>query len=664
MIESLFEIGISNAIISLAISAAAVLVGRFTNRPHLAHFLWLLVLAKLLMPAIIPVSYNYLPEKISTVSSAPLEMQTIALETEALSELQVGNVNSIAFSDILPMAKSFGLTYLPMIWGLGILIALVWSLFRVLRFDRLLRSSAEKAPRSIYEMADELSKKLSLKKLPSINITNAEISPMVWWIGGKVKVVLPKSLISNMEPEQIRLVLAHELAHVKRRDFAVRWVEWSAAVLFWWNPVVWWAQRNLRANEEICCDALILSRLNPKPQDYAASLLSAVENFTEPAFRPPAMASEINSGGYLVRRIHMILSSNNKQTLSGRMQIAVLVGAALILPLGITFAQDKESKPELERRVEKIKEDAKAGKISNEEAKAEISEIKRRLEISASERKLDAAVKAGKISKEDAKKKLEAMSKTRGSKLHKVDELKYAAEKIESALKEGKISKVEAEERMRELKLRHVQELHKRQLYLATEKLHTAVKANKISQYEAQARLHNLKRNFASATIQMHSQLAAEKLEMALKAGKISKEEAHLRMDEIKRRLNSSSTSDQLKQAAEKLELAVKANQISQAEAEKKMNALQLEFAKTESDSRIKNAAKTLKLELEAGRVSKEEATARLAELRMRHNNEKRMFYLKQAQEKLEAAVESGNMSPEEAKKKMLEIEKTLKKKP
>ena len=54
-------------------------------------------------------------------------------------------------------------------------------------------------------------------------------------------------------------IVAHELAHVRRRDYLVRWVEWLACVCFWWNPVVWWAQRNLRAMEEICCDDLVLS---------------------------------------------------------------------------------------------------------------------------------------------------------------------------------------------------------------------------------------------------------------------------------------------------------------------------------------------------------------------------------------------------------------------
>ena len=113
--------------------------------------------------------------------------------------------------------------------------------------------------------------------------------------------MIPTALLDQMEAAQWRWVLAHELAHVRRRDYMVRWLEWLACVCFWWNPVVWWAQRNLRAMEEICCDEMVMSCLNPKPKFYADSLLSAVEFLARPAIRPPAMASEINSGGFLER---------------------------------------------------------------------------------------------------------------------------------------------------------------------------------------------------------------------------------------------------------------------------------------------------------------------------------------------------------------------------
>ena len=86
-----------------------------------------------------------------------------------------------------------------------------------------------------------------------------------------MRVVIPATLPKQIGSERLRWILAHELAHVKRRDHLVRWLEWLACVAFWWNPIVWWTRRNLRLDEEVACDAMVLDRLNAEPRAYAGS---------------------------------------------------------------------------------------------------------------------------------------------------------------------------------------------------------------------------------------------------------------------------------------------------------------------------------------------------------------------------------------------------------
>ena len=68
------------------------------------------------------------------------------------------------------------------------------------------------------------------------------------------------------------LLLLHELAHLKRRDHWVRWLELVVAGLYWWHPVVWWARRALREAEEQCCDAWVVWAMPDRSRTYASCL--------------------------------------------------------------------------------------------------------------------------------------------------------------------------------------------------------------------------------------------------------------------------------------------------------------------------------------------------------------------------------------------------------
>jgi beta-lactamase regulating signal transducer with metallopeptidase domain len=160
-----------------------------------------------------------------------------------------------------------------LMWMAGSISALFWSLLRVYRFNRLLNMESRPASPQFLQVARDLARKLELVSCPPIQTTSANISPMVWWCGQGVRIVIPDALLKGMDERELKCVVAHELAHVRRLDYLVRWLEWLACVCFWWNPLVWWGRKHLRANEKICCDALVVERLSPRRRVYASSLL-------------------------------------------------------------------------------------------------------------------------------------------------------------------------------------------------------------------------------------------------------------------------------------------------------------------------------------------------------------------------------------------------------
>ena len=95
--------------------------------------------------------------------------------------------------------------------------------------------------------------------------------PMTWGVW-PVRILLPEESESWLI-ERRRVVLLHELAHAKRWDYVTHMVAHLACALHWFNPLVWFAARQMVAEREQACDDLVLSR-GAKPADYAEQVLA------------------------------------------------------------------------------------------------------------------------------------------------------------------------------------------------------------------------------------------------------------------------------------------------------------------------------------------------------------------------------------------------------
>jgi len=83
-------------------------------------------------------------------------------------------------------------------------------------------------------------------------------------------VLFPQLLLREFTPEQTRSVLAHEFAHIHRRDNLVRCFELIVLALHWWNPIAWFGSRQLRRATEECCDAIVVGAF---PDERSSSFL-------------------------------------------------------------------------------------------------------------------------------------------------------------------------------------------------------------------------------------------------------------------------------------------------------------------------------------------------------------------------------------------------------
>ena len=353
MTSFLLQFVISNLLLSVPLALIAYAVHRSQRSPTLAHLLWVLVLAKLVTPPIFSVPVVSFPN--ISAQTAPPRIQGTEDFFDIETDLTI--FGSHVFVEARPAAQltipsgsliAFFRTSVLALWIAGGLFVLFRSLKSVFRFNRRLRIACRQADPVVQRLATEAAEQLGLRSSPEIYSVPAEITPLVWWIGGRAKVVIPGEIEQHLQPHEIKWILAHELAHIKRCDHLVRWLEWLACVVFWFNPIAWWARRCLRANEELCCDAMVLNALHPDPQRYGLLLLHIVELLTSSGIRPPAEACAIDSGGSLERRFRMIVSMNTIAKLPRWLSGSVLALAMGLLPFGIAYGQDYDA---VERRL-------------------------------------------------------------------------------------------------------------------------------------------------------------------------------------------------------------------------------------------------------------------------------------------------------------------------
>ncbi|MCC9603127.1 M56 family metallopeptidase [Stieleria sp. JC731] len=163
------------------------------------------------------------------------------------------------------------------LWGVGTAVLFASFLLRLFRLRQVLCKHSVRADVETYQAFDKVASKMGCRRRVEIRFGKVSLPPMLSSIGYSTKLYLPIELWADLDHTQRDLVLAHEIAHLRRRDDQTRWVVALTCILFWWNPIVWLACRELRQLEEHASDAAVAMQNASHLRNYAKALMHTIE---------------------------------------------------------------------------------------------------------------------------------------------------------------------------------------------------------------------------------------------------------------------------------------------------------------------------------------------------------------------------------------------------
>src|SRR5579863_1469390 len=161
-------------------------------------------------------------------------------------------------------------------WVLGVLALAArgvggWWLIR-----RLRSTAMPQAPEAARVAFQRIAHVLGLRRTVLLRVSSAIAGPVT--VGAlRAIVLLPLSAVTLLGPDELEVVLAHELAHVRRADFFWNLVQTVVETLFFFHPAMWWISGRVRHERELCCDDLALT-ICPNPVVYASALFHLEEH--------------------------------------------------------------------------------------------------------------------------------------------------------------------------------------------------------------------------------------------------------------------------------------------------------------------------------------------------------------------------------------------------
>ena len=317
-----------------------LLIAKWVFRNNLSsrmqYNLWLLLLGLLAVP-FIPFRLISFPQIFSWLSS---------VRNSSASHADVGanNVMDTGLSGTTNWMNDFALSvnkdtpsvtgYILLgIWIVGMLAMMILVIKSSLRLRIIKRSALPLQNPEVRRLYNKCLNEMKITRNIPVYSTAFLKSPII--VGFlKPCIYLPIHLISDYHESDMRYMLLHELQHYRHKDAIANYLMNFAGVLYWFNPFVWFALREMRNDREVACDTSVLKMLEEDDyEDYGNTLINFIE---KGSFSPFPFAANLSGNMKQMKRRIINIASYEKPTFCKKLKGMTAFILTTVLIMGLT----------------------------------------------------------------------------------------------------------------------------------------------------------------------------------------------------------------------------------------------------------------------------------------------------------------------------------------
>ena len=265
--------------------------------------------------------------------------------TDTLSKLTSNRQNNLLnqvndFSVSISSQFSGGLnTILFLIWITGVMIMSVLTLHSLNYVRSIKRSALPLQNQQVKTIYYNCLKELKISHPVSVYSTAFLKSPVLIGIIHP-RIYIPIHLISELNPDDMRFMLLHVLQHYRHKDTLIGFLMVISNILYWFNPFIWYALKEIHCDRELACDSAVLQMISTDEyQAYGMTLINFAEKLS--SFSSPLAVGMSGNFRQMKRRI-LNIAIFRKETLYQKMRAliiylvisAVFIGCTPILSIG------------------------------------------------------------------------------------------------------------------------------------------------------------------------------------------------------------------------------------------------------------------------------------------------------------------------------------------